>query len=207
MQIWEVTAMTNFILASGVFLAGGLLLGQTRQLRSAFGFWAVAMIFLGIGALLGGIDHGFFETHGDTPVRMIIQKMTWISLGILTFFTLLTTGYQFASARARTAFLVVGLAQLALFTILAILINDFLVVIVNYAPIMILFLVLNIVNLRRGTGSWQMTAGLLLSFAASALQSLSVDVFTPLDRNGLYHIVMLISVAFLCLGGRMLKQE
>ena len=56
--------MTNFILASEVFLLAGLLLGRIKVVRSAEGFWSAALLFLGIAALLGGIDHGFLESYG-----------------------------------------------------------------------------------------------------------------------------------------------
>ena len=47
-----VTAITNFILASEVFLFAGALLGRMTRFDSSFGFWALAMLSLGVGALL-----------------------------------------------------------------------------------------------------------------------------------------------------------
>jgi hypothetical protein len=206
MNALAVTAVTNFILASEVFLFAGVLLGRAAKPDTAFGFWALAMLFLGVGALLGGIDHGFFEPRGNFPARAVMQRATWITLGILTFFIVLTIGWQFAQPRHRTIFLVVALAQLALFVVFAILIDNFLVVILNYAPVMLLFLVLHLVHLGDGAGSWWMVIGLVLSFAASAIQSLAVDAFSPLDRNGLYHLIMMPAVFLLYRGGLDLTQ-
>jgi hypothetical protein len=70
---------------------------------------------------------------------------------------------------------------------------------------MILFLVMSILGLEAGTGSWQIVAGLLLSVAASVIQALGVDVFSPLDRNGLYHLILMAATVFLSLGGLLLK--
>src|ERR1035437_3972672 len=39
------------------------------------------------------------------------------------------------------------------------------------------------------------------SRVASGIQAASVDVFSPLDRNGLYHLLSMVGVAFLYLGG------
>ncbi len=207
MKALELTAVTNFILASEVFLFSGLLLGKGHRLGSASMLWALAMLFLAIGALAGGIDHGFFEPYGSSPTRVLMQKITWICLGLVALFALLTTGWQFfTGGRARIVFLVIGLVQLAVFIVPALLSDNFIVVIIDYAPVMILFLVLNFVGLRAGTGSWAMIVGLLLSFAASALQALGFDALSPLDRNGVYHVLMMASVVFLFLGGQSLAK-
>jgi hypothetical protein len=88
---------------------------------------------------------------------------------------------------------------------LALGIDSFLVAILNYAPVMLLLLVLNGIGLRRGTGSLGMMAGILILAAGSLVQALKVDVFSPLDRNGLYHVVSMIGVAFLYRGGLRLR--
>jgi len=201
MNALAVTAVTNFILASEVFVFAGVLLGRVTKLDSSFGFWALAILFLAVGALMGGIDHGFLEPGGNSPARVVMQRATWIALGILTLLVLLTTGWQFTKPPVRTAFLVVGLVQLSVFVFLVVFIDNFLVVIVNYAPVMILFLSLHLVHLGDGAGSWRMVVGLILAFVASAVQSLGVDVLSPLDRNGLYHVIMMPGVFFLYLGG------
>ena len=83
--------------------------------------------------------------------------------------------------------------------------DSYLVAILGYAPAMILFFVMNILGLRAGTGSWQIIAGLLVSAAASIVQALGVDRFSPLDRNGLYHAMLMGAVVLLTLGGLLLK--
>jgi hypothetical protein len=66
---------------------------------------------------------------------------------------------------------------------------------------MVLLLVMNLIGLKNGTGSWVMIAGILILFAASAIQELGVDVFSPLDRNGLYHLISMAGVVLVFLGG------
>jgi hypothetical protein len=72
---------------------------------------------------------------------------------------------------------------------------------------MLLLLVMNFAGLRSGTGSRPMIAGILILFAASAIQAARVDVFSPLDHNGLYHLLSMIGVAFLYAGGVQLKTK
>jgi hypothetical protein len=42
-----------------------------------------------------------------------------------------------------------------------------------------------------------MILGILVTFIASALEGIGVDLFAPLDRHGLYHIVMMIAIVLL----------
>lgn len=94
--------------------------------------------------------------------------------------------------------------QLTAAGIAILLVDDFRVVIVDYAPVLLLFLIMDLRRLGRG-GSWELAAGLLILAAASAVQASGFDALTPLDRNGLYHIISMIGVVFLYRGGRRLQ--
>jgi len=162
------------------------------------------MILLGLAALIGGIDHGFFERPGLS--RYFIQRSNWMILGAMTFLLLMTTATQFFSRRAQRLFLIFGIIQFAVNTVIVLLIDSFLDVILNYAPVILLLLVMNLIELKKGIGSWAMIVGILTLFAASAIQMAGVDVFHPLDHNGAYHLVSMIGVVFLYLGGKRLRK-
>lgn len=134
-----------------------------------------------------------------------VQKISWFCAGITTFLITLSTAYQFASGSVHAALVLVGLAQLLIFLILALRIHHFLLVIINYIPILVLLLVLNIIGLALGSGSWYMILGITVSIFASVLEGFGVDVFSPVDRHGLYHLVMMVAVAFLFLATFELK--
>ena len=85
-------------------------------------------------------------------------------------------------------------------------VGSFGVVVLNYAPVMLLLLGLSIAGLASGKGSWQMIVGILIAFAASAVQALGVNVLAPLDRNSLYHLGIMLAVVFLYLGGLRLER-
>jgi hypothetical protein len=205
MKPLEISAVTNFALASETFLVAGILIGRAPLTASAAGFWAIALVFFAAGFYAGGVDHGFFEPKGDTRGRMVMQKITWICAGIATFFMLLTLLHQFASGSLRLAFMVVGLVQLAVFSFLSIRIHNFLIVIINYTPVLIGLLVLNVLGICTGSGSWYMIVGILVSIAASALEALSVNPFAPADRDGFFHVLLMVAVAFLFVAGFSLK--
>ncbi len=200
-----VTAITNFAWACEGFLLSGLLLGRRPSVGSAAWLWALAMLALGVSAFLGGIDHGFFEPRGPGLARTVMQKATWVAAGVLALLTLLTAVRQFASETWWTPFLAAALAQLAVFVFLAIRIDSFLVVILDYAPAAMALMVLSAVGTRSGSGSRQMALGLALSFAASAIQAAGIDALSPVDRNGLYHLILIVASPFLYAGGLRLK--
>ena len=198
-----IAAITNFVLAGVLLFFGGMLVQRPKERFSAAWFWGWSVTLLGVGSLIGGIDHGFFEAPG-LP-RYGIQRSNWIELGAATFFILMTVATQFFSPRVQRGFLVFGIAQFALNTLCALLIDDYLVVILNYAPVMILMLVLSIRGLRDGTGSPVMVSGLLIVAAASVIQSTGFDLGSLLDQTSLYHLTSTVGAVFLYGGGLHLR--
>jgi hypothetical protein len=201
-----VTAITNFILACVVFLVAGMLLALPKERGSAAWFWSLVLLLLGASALLGGIDHGFFEVHGQLPIRRVIERSNWVLLGTLTAAVLATTARQFFSPTIQRVLFVVAAVQFVVYVLLVVTVANFLVVILNYAPAILLLLAASVAGLRGGTGSWTMVAGLVVMLLASVVQAAQIDVFSPVDRNGLYHLIALPGVILLYLGGRTLKR-
>jgi hypothetical protein len=119
----------------------------------------------------------------------------------------MTTAEQFFPPRLQRAALIVAVVQFALNTAAVLAIDSFLDVILNYVPVMLLLLAMSWMGLRSGKGSPQMVAGILILFAASGIQAAGVDVFSPLDRNGVYHLVSMVGVGFLYLGGVRLRAQ
>lgn len=203
MNAVAVTSITNFILACEMFFLAGMLVQKPKTRFSAAWFWSGMMILLGLAALIGGIDHGFFEQSGLS--RHVIQRSNWLVLGMMTFFLLMTIATQFFSRQVQSCFLIFGIIQFVADAIAVLLIDSFLDVILNYAPVMLLLLIMNIIDLKNGAGSWSMIVGILILFAASAIQMSGMDVFSPLDHNGVYHLVSMVGIFFLYLGGQRLR--
>jgi hypothetical protein len=206
MNALAITAITDLLLASETFLLAGILLGSMRDSASAYGCWAVTTLLMAAGALLGGIDHGFYEPAAALArARKIFQKATWLCIGLMTFFIVLTLAFQFFPARYRVVFFIAGAVQLVVYTVIALRSSSFLPVILNYLPVLLFFLVMHILNLNSGRGSREMITGIALSLVASAVQAMKLDTFKPLDRNGLYHLIMMAASVFLFLGGKALR--
>jgi len=203
MNALAITSITNFVLAGEVFFLAGMLVQKPKARFSSAWFWSGMIVLLGLATLIGGIDHGFFE--GPGLPRYCIQRLTWIVLGAMTFFLLMTIAKQFFSRKVQRLFLIFGIVQFTADTIAVLLIDSFLVVILNYTPVMLLLLVMSLVDLKNGPGSRNMIAGILILFVASAIQALGIDIFNPLNRDGLYHLVSMAGIIFMYLGGRHLR--
>ena len=203
MTALAITSITNFLLAGEVLFLAGMSVRAPKARFSAAWFFAGVLLLLGLSALAGGIDHGFIE-----PARLpryFIQRLTWILLASMTFCLFMTTARQFFPARVQRILIYAALIQFAGGSLAALLVDSFLVVVVNYAPVLIIFLGMNFLGLRRGDGSVDMIVGLLSLAGASCIQALNVDVFSPLDHNGLYHVISMVGVVFLYWGGRRLS--
>lgn len=200
-----VTSITNFILAAEAFFLTGLFFARPKTARSAAWFWQLALLMLSSTALLGGIDHGFFEVFGQIPVRKVIEHSNWMLIGLLTFFAFLTAARQFLAGPWQKIAYGAAVVQLAVFAVLNLLVDNFLLVMVNYAPVMLLLLVFSVRGLKDGSGTWAMTLGILLVFLSSGLQAAGVDTFSPFDRNSLYHFGMMAASVCLYRGGLQLN--
>jgi hypothetical protein len=205
MTILAITSITNFLLAAEVFFLAGRMSGTPKVRFSAAWHFSGVLLLLGIAALLGGIDHGFFEPAGIP--RYLIQRSNWIVMGGVTFCLLMATAKQFFTAAVQRIVLFAAVVQFVAYTAAVLLVDSFLVVILNYAPIMLLLLVMSFGGLKSGRGSARMVAGILILFASSGIQAAGVDVFSPLDRNGFYHLLSMVGVAFLYLGGVQLQTK
>jgi hypothetical protein len=196
-----VTSITNFILACETFFLAGLFFAKPKSKASAAWFWGWSLLAIAVSALVGGIDHGFFEIHGQTPIRKTIEHTNWLLIGLLTLTGFLTATRQFVRPAWQKTFYAIAIAQFAIYATLVFLANNFLIVMLNYAPVMLWLLIGNIIGVKNGTGSAAMIAGILLAFLASGIQAAGVDAFSPIDRNSLYHFGMMASVVLLYLGG------
>jgi hypothetical protein len=192
MDALAVTALTDFLLACEGFFLAGLLVARPKVVGCAAWFWQWALFLIATGALLGGIDHGFVEPVAHLhATRTVVQRATWLAIGLGVWAVVMTIGRQFLDGTWRRIAFVAAGVQLAGYTLAVLLVESFAVVIVNYVPVMLLLLVLNVRGLRSGRGSWPMVLGIVVAFVAAGLQAGQVNVLAPLNGSGLYHVVMM----------------
>lgn len=204
MTAQAITAITNFIVAAEIFFLAGIFFSRPQALFSASWFWAVSMFLMGAGMLIGGIDHGFVESQFPGVINPL-TRINWTIVGVMTFTAFAATARQFFNPSTGRILLGVAAVQLVIYVIVMFMNNDYSIVIINYAPVLVFLLICTVIGLKTGLGSWSMVLGIVISFIASGLQAASVDIFSPLDHDGLYHVVLFAGVLFLYWGGYQFK--
>jgi hypothetical protein len=197
------TALTDFLMAGEALCFAVVLARRPKQRSSAVWHWTGAMSMLCLGALLGGLDHGYFEARA-LP-HFAIQRASWLVVGVMTYFVLMATATQFFLRKTVRVTRIAGLAQLAVYAGAVLTLDTYLVVVLNYAPVILVWLLMHSRGIRLGTGSWEMAGGTAVMFVATAIQVSGYDGLAPLDHDGLYHLVSMIGIAGLFAGARHLS--
>ena len=204
LPILAVTAITNFVLACEAYFICGLLFARPKKTFSAAWYWQLALFALACSALLGGIDHGFLEVYCQPAVRKLFAHVNWALIGFLTFLTFRTTSAQFFLPAWQRFTNIAATIQLLAYLSLLLFVDDYLLVILNYAPVLLLLLGCN-VFCSRNSGSWAMTTGIVLTFIASGIQASSFAPIGSLDNSSFYHFGIMVALIFFYKGGLNLK--
>ena len=186
-------------------VAAAFLLARGRRVLPVH-LWAAGFFALGAAAFLGGTWHGF-SVHLSAPSANLLWKATLAGTGGASFF--LVAGVAFGSLERRAAIGTTALAaaKLAGFLFWAASHDEFDRVILDSAGAMAAILVLQgiaWVRRRAQSAPW-ITAGILLSFAAAAVEALGFSPGKQFSHDDLYHVVLIGALYLLYRGGRLLE--
>src|ERR1039458_5173501 len=121
MTAQAITSITDLLLAAEAFFLAGRMSGTPKVRYAAAWYFSGVLLLLGVAALLGGIDHGFFEP-ANIP-RYLIQRSDCIVLGGVTFCLHMTTAKQFFPPAVQRVVLFAALVQFAADTAAALLVG------------------------------------------------------------------------------------
>ncbi len=181
-----VTALTDYLLAA-VYLAFALQLlrrgraaGQRSILLAAAAFLATAL-----SAGLGGTYHWL----GGTA----LWKITVYCLGLAGFFLVAAAAFAASTGRARRLLLIAAGVQFAAYGTWIIGHDDFRYVIYDYALAMLATLGLFVwaARERLSRGVWWIAAAIVVTFAASGVQSSGLTLHRYFNHNDLYHVIQM----------------
>jgi Family of unknown function (DUF6962) len=197
----SISAITDIILSCELFFLSGLCFRPAVQTGSPVWLWGVTLALTGLGAMIGAIDHGFFEPiehhlHRD----LIIATRVTVVIGSLSM--IVAVAQQYLSGGLRSAF--VGLAVIgAVWPIYIISTSDDLLPVMIYYSVGFLFtLALSIIYLRQNTGTKTMIVAIFAALGVTALIPLGSQGFWGMGLFGTYHVLLMPVVVLLYLGGR-----
>lgn len=209
------TVFTDFILAGMSFYFGHVLywnskkLGKNNSYDTRYSqFWGITFLFLGFAALLGGAFHGFIHMKPEYPMLERAWPFTVMCMGMVSFYMLLTIAMEYFPRFRNIIFL---LAYFKVMVFLLLMFGypkkyfgdfqevSFNLVILDYAPIMLLLLAMNTVEFfkTKSPAAKKMIIGVFLSFAGTLIQMSGFGFHQHFNHNDIYHVVQMFSITFI----------
>jgi hypothetical protein len=160
---------------------------------------------IALGALLGGISHGF-----GPNIWIMDREVTWtatmILVGLAGLGAWMSAAHLRGCERARVGERIVGWGVFLAFVLVVLFVwQDFKYAIVAYLPAT-LFLLLSFVGWwrrSRARAAVLGTAGVLLALVAAGVQQSTLSLHPVyMNNNVIYHIVQAIALALVFVGAR-----
>ena len=211
MEILEPTTMlTDYVLAGmGVWLGCRLIrqgAGSAAGRLTPTALWGVSFLALALGAVAGGTSHGFAAYLGETG-QAFAWKLTVYAIGLTSLAFLIASALAYLRGGARKLLVALAMAQFVGYAWWMATHDDFRYVIYDYLPAMTVVLALALWAWRSrssSSGRW-VVAGILVSFAAAAVQMTGWVWHKYFNHNDLYHLVQMLGLYLLFRGGRLLR--
>ncbi|MDH4072450.1 MAG: hypothetical protein OEV41_05030 [Gammaproteobacteria bacterium] len=206
--IAEPTTMVTDFAITIVALWLGARLGRSGPRRTAQRLWAAGFVLIGLGALLGGISHGFARYLGETQYFWI-WKATVYSVGLSMLFavagTIAGTRLRYGT---RTLLHVLNAAAFLVYAYWMIAHSDFVYVIYHYVPAMIsIALIQAIASRGRAESARWLIGGVLVTLAGAAIQQSGFTIHRHFNNNDLYHVIQIVGLYLLYRGARLLGRS
>jgi len=205
-MIEQDVVLSDYAIATLALVLTVLVLRAPAGNRAARGWLTAVFAGAAAAALLGGTVHGFLNLDRTSLFHFIAWRATLISVGVTAL-----GGWGFgaalvlASPNARRLTWLAGLAFVIYCGIVLFVSQQYRIAILHYLP-SALFVLFSFGWLALKRRSWPIFAGfsgVLLSFAAAAVQQLQISLHPVyLSHNTLYHLVQILGLVLIFYGGR-----
>jgi len=202
------TLLTDWLLA-GLCLAfatrlwrRGVVAGSRSMRVLAASFAATA-----VGAFAGGAAHGFrpyLSATGD----LLLWKITVLAIGLTTLMFVVSAACAALTRVSRRLLIGAAVLQAVVYSAWMLRHDEFIWVIADYVPAMVVVLGLQGLQWRRGepSATW-IAGGLLVSFVGAAIQASGLAPHPYFNHNDLYHVVQMGATWMLFRGGLLLRDR
>jgi hypothetical protein len=201
------TALTDLLLA---LLALGFALQLTpysRRLRQeSIRDWGLAFGALSVGALAGGVSHGF-AAHLNPAAYAVVWRITLYSIGFASYYMVAGTARAALRHRVASWLIVVAAVKLAGYLYWTTVRPEFRMAVYDYVPGMAAVLVMGMMLKRRrreSAGSW-LAAGVVVSFLAAGVQLSGLTLAENFNHNDLYHVIQMAALVLFYRGASRLQ--
>jgi hypothetical protein len=190
-------ALTDFALAAECAAMAAWLYWRGWARGPLRGWFVTFFAATGLGALLGGIAHGFFPST-ESMLDRGIWSATLLSIGLAALAIGGIAAHLLFSERSAKRIVVVATALFAVYVAVVIGVSQaFVVAVAYYVPAAAFLLVAFVVAYlrRRRSSLLAGVAGVVLSFVAATVQVTEIG-FAPLglSHNALYHLIQAVAL-------------
>ena len=193
----ELVSLSDFVLSALCLFLSGILFGKVKSHLSTYAMLCYFFLFAGLSAFMGGIDHGFFEPINQ---RYFPRTLTYLFVATATFFLFKYTIFTFFKGKVRRLLLILAYLQLIAFMISAFFYHNFILVVANYAPILLLFFIMNLIHIKNSKREYYFTLFCIILIIATLVQAFEIKLSNNINGDTFYHIIAFIGYLFLYKG-------
>ncbi len=200
------TMITDYVMgALAAVLAMRLLRAGAAAGQTAVLLWAGAFAATAVASFAGGTHHGFVQLMPVATARLL-WKATLVATGVGSACLLAAVAIAGTTGTVQRAWLAFVVVKLAIYVWWMSSHDDFIYVIYDYGSALMLMLV--VVWLSRAAPAaaaapW-LTAGVVVSAVAGAIQAFKVAPHPHFNHNDLFHVVQMVALYLLYRGGLLL---
>lgn len=165
-------------------------------------FWRLFFLFLGISTTFGGLSHGLKHYMNDDIYKVMRLGMNLTSI-VSSYFLLLATAEMLDNGNAARKKKVRIFVQITTIVISAITIaiNEFSLIMIYAGVVVLLTIILNYLDFKKGErGSQEVALGFGISLLSIIVFKLQISIHEYFNFRDISHIIMLISLYFVFLG-------
>jgi len=182
------TALTDYALAAVSIFLGLKLVEKSK-------FWAVAFLALGLGALLGGTWHGFWQND-------FLWKATTLSVGVASFGMVAGSADALTTGGLRAGLISFAAGKLFAYVAWMLFHDDFIWVVADTAAALGIVAVLHVLKWN----PW-ILAGVAVSVLAGLAHASGLALHEHFNHNDLYHVLQTAALVLLYRGVRRYATE
>jgi hypothetical protein len=208
MQIHEpMTMATDYLLAlCAIWWGWRLVISGARDGETVRKVWGSFLFATALAAITGGTYHGF-SAHLSPLLLAILWKTTVMAIGVASFLVLVSIALARFHGFARKLVITIGAVKLLFYLAWMSVHDEFVWVILDYAPTMLFILVVETWHaaVRRQPSSRWIAGGIVVSFIAAGIQASGFTLHRHFNHNDLYHVVQIVALYLLYRGGLQLR--
>lgn len=182
------TALTDFALTALSAFLGLKSIPYSR-------FWSLAFLALALGALLGGVWHGFWQSD-------LLWKATTLSVGVASFGMVAGSAYAATEGKLRTGLIAFAAVTLVAYAGWMLYHDDFIWVVADTASAFFIVAILHAWRFNK----W-MLAGVAVSVLAGVAQASGLALHRHFNHNDLYHVLQMAALVLFYRGLRRYATE